>query len=175
MSAFELDSSSFFVLTVNRRLSIHTSTCQSECQVEVLKYVLFQAIIHNNFDPVVLIICSVMMRVHSASFSLIFFFASNTAVSGSLKFFAHEPFRVGPNSPGWLASSRTGDNHGGRSIQSDSDIASRLMILKARGGASESSISADPEGVTLQGVVPPAESLYLPGLLDAAIHRTNKV
>jgi hypothetical protein len=42
-----------------------------------------------------------------------------------------------------------------------------LLISKLRGGAEDADVS-------LHGTVH-AESLYLPGLLETAIHRTNKV
>lgn len=50
---------------------------------------------------------------------------------------------------------------------------SRNILLATRGGGAPG--AAEPEGVTLHGTVAPTEPLYLPGLLDTAIRRTNKV
>lgn len=106
---------------------------------------------------------------------LFFIFTSNTVISASRRHFSHELCRMVPSLPGWLTSPRTLDDRDGRSSRRTTAFARRSLILKPRGGATESPISADPEGVTLQGTVPSAESLYLPGLLDTSIHRTNKV
>jgi hypothetical protein len=70
--------------------------------------------------------------------------------------------RLHPVSQSWISSTKTTNNK--------IDIPSWFSCL--RGG---SDISAEPEGVTLHGTTPSIESLYLPGLLDTSIHRTNEV
>jgi hypothetical protein len=75
-------------------------------------------------------------------------------------------------SSGWLASTSTLNR---RCSRIDTEVARLSWILVRRGGAVETITSAEPEGVTLQGTVPTMESLYLPGLLDTSIHRTNTV
>jgi hypothetical protein len=108
------------------------------------------------------------MRIFCVAVSFVFLFAPEAPVSAG-RFFSQNLVLQAPSVPRWISSSRVlGGFH-------RSHFASRSLILKARGGASESSITASPEGVTLQGVVPSAETLYLPGLLDTSIHRTNKV
>jgi hypothetical protein len=108
------------------------------------------------------------MRILIAAISLGLVFAPDACVSAG-RFLAQSVSVNVPSVPGWIASSRALNDH------LVTHFASRSLILKTRGGSSESSVTADPEGVTLQGVVPSAESLYLPGLLDTSIHRTNKV
>lgn len=95
------------------------------------------------------------MRILPALISLVPFFAPDNRASAGRPFSQSLLLKV-PSVPGWLSSTSA-------------------SILKARGGSNEALVTADPEGVTLQGVIPSAESLYLPGLLDTSIHRTNKV
>jgi hypothetical protein len=52
---------------------------------------------------------------------------------------------------------------------------SQRLLAVPRGGGAPGAVSADPEGVTLQGTTSSLEKLYLPGLLDTGIRRTNKV
>lgn len=70
----------------------------------------------------------------------------------------------------WFGSSAVGTTNDRRSAKKHASL-----LVSTRGGRAPGAVSAEPEGVSLHGTVVTAEPLYLPGLLDTAIHRTNKV